>query len=322
MRPLNRFAHSTFVGCELFWQVGARLGQESYCDCCQTSRRKPRTAWCLSTWIAVFVAFSSCSYALAAPVSVSWTVDATRSSLAFAGEVDNVPIAVQGPNSLTTSFGGMLESEIVFGSSPSINILSSSLQAKNSGAWAPGLNAAPGTANANYGYVMNVFLLGGLINGNVQGALRGIVLNAASSGPRPLSTTPFMPDTALATFSDVNAPVSIVAGTHAYRPLGGNLATWGFTPDSSSMVGSNGVYDLAQAKIVSNGTTMTMTLPVDARIQYEILAPIFLDGRVFGTIVATAPAPLVPEPSTLLLFAIGVSLLGARQFKVFGAGHG
>ena len=319
MRPLTHFSILKSMLSDSFRQASTTLMRRRGFsrDCGQFPSLKLRHGRSISTGFAAIAILLCGSLALAVPVSVTWTVDATHSSLGFAG---NVPVAIfnqlvveQAPNSLKTSFEGSIESEIEFGSSPTINILSSSLQAKNNGSWSPGVNGSFVAADANYGYDIKIDLTFPLqIHGNLQGALRGLVLNAASSGARSLSTTPFLPDTPLATFDDTAAPVSIISGTNDYRPFG-SLVDLGLVPGTSSLVGTEGTYDIAAAKIASDGKTMTMTLPMFAKIQQDIGGGLVLNGSVFGTIVATAPAPAVPEPSTLVLLGIGASLIAARR---------
>lgn len=162
------------------------------------------------------------------PAPVQFFVVDTDSSLAVSGGITtpiNAPIQQQGPGSLSTTYSGTINTDIVAGSSIRFDQAGTDLVAANSGNWQPGptgsiVNPPP---PANYGMSLNLF-------GLARIAIRGAVLTAFTAAPQTL--TEVVPG--IYTFPATQS-MAITAGTSALNhPLGSFSGTLSGDPLSNT----------------------------------------------------------------------------------------
>lgn len=239
-----------------------------------------------------------------------WTVQSASSSLMLSGALSSggthiFTLEPQGAGSLETYYSGTITSQqdVATGLPTTIQFLSASLTAANSGNWQPLPGGSTGSAPANYGigYVEFVPV--------VQAALRDIELNI-TSGVRPL------PGSSPARIFDSIYSPEFTSGVMDYRF---NIL---------GIEGSASLEDLQNqffyfSTIYFGPTETTLTMPLTMFFDSIVLGAetptttddIEFDFQLFGTIIATAPTASVPEASSLALLGLAGSIVGIVGYR-------
>ena len=197
----------------------------------------------------------------------TFTLDATNSSLTISGTLGSAAFQQQGPGSMTTKIGGTIKADVT-----SSNITfagGSSIIALTNGNWQPGPGGVAGSAPANYGVKVNVYIFF-----TALAAVRNALLDVTSSpltvtgGAFPGKQLQFFFPPASTTVLDYNA---------------GSLASGS---DTLMNAFTNNVN--ANATLVVQGSQQVLTIPVDIS-GTKTIAPGTVNYRLVGQLVARAP---------------------------------
>jgi hypothetical protein len=105
-----------------------------------------------------------------------FTVDSSKSQLTISGQVSGYTFTAQGPGSLAAAYNGTIKATI---SGSTIQFTgSSAIAAINNGVWQPAPSGTPGSASADYGAQVQVFVL--FFPVTSYGAARNIVVDLTS----------------------------------------------------------------------------------------------------------------------------------------------
>jgi hypothetical protein len=208
--------------------------------------------------------------ALADPVV--FIVDNSQSQVTLSGKIAGYPLTAQGAGSLTTTYSGDINADIV-GSTIQFTG-SSSIVAETNGIWQPAVGGASGSAVADYGGKASLSFLG-----TGYGAARNIVLDLNS----PLLTL-------TGTNFDSTALVFSFAASSAssfdyYTSIAHN--TLSLTGNSTNSV-ANG------ASLSTNGNVLKLVIQINAQFAFTLLStgdtPLDLTGQIVATnLLAAAP---------------------------------
>ncbi|HVU07004.1 MAG TPA: hypothetical protein VHG89_00505 [Verrucomicrobiae bacterium] len=116
-----------------------------------------------------------------------FTLDPARSFLVITGNLAGVTFAAQGTGALSNTFSGTLDVELVYSSTPTIQLFGgTNIIANVNGNWQPQLGGAAGTAPGNYGVVAHSVPVGLTIPGDVYATLRNAFFDLESV-PLPIT---------------------------------------------------------------------------------------------------------------------------------------
>jgi hypothetical protein len=197
----------------------------------------------------------------------TFALDATNSSLSISGSLGSAAFQQQGPGSLTTKFSGTINADVT--SSNITFVGGSAIAALNSGNWQPGPGGVVGSAPANYGVKVNVYIII-----TAMAAVRNALLDMTSSaltvtgGVFSSRQLQFDFPPASTTVLDYNAG-SLASGSD---PLSGT-----FTNTVS-----------ANSTLIVQGAQLVLTIPVDIS-GTETTASGNVNYRFQGQLVARAP---------------------------------
>lgn len=251
-------------------------------------------------------------------VNVNWTVQSASSSLTLSGDLvvveDNVPgdifIFEWPEGSLTTTYGGNLETEISLGvhGPTSIEFLSANLAANNNGDRTPEAPLGTGVAPANYGFGISDTGFGT----PARAAIRELATTVTSSS-LSLSGSPLDPQA----FSG-NLDFEFLSGHYVAREgtiTGEIIAQLAPELFFSGIVSPTAV----SGTITYEGSLAVLTIPLSLVVVVPIdlshdpiLGPdsAYLDLTFTGAIVATTPVASVPEANALFLLSISSAFVG------------
>ncbi len=230
--------------------------------------------------IALIILLVSWTASLGSAAQISFEIDPT-SSLVLAAKYSQVPLEAQGPGSLTTTYNGTLTVDVDDLATPAtIDFLSSSIIAANSGNWLPevggGTPGSPGTAApANYAS----FNATGFLAGDVYGAVRGLELDMATPGGA-LAVTGGTTFPSTQTFT-------VMTGTLDFNIQGGWIAADASSGDYS---GQSDVNQAAGSGSYSRGgSIVTLVIPISTNIQIlDSSGEEIGSANLSGTLTATA----------------------------------
>jgi len=258
----------------------------------------------------------------------AWTVQSGSSSLTISGALSSggtllANLVTQGAGSLTTKYTGTINSlqgvapistDGWSGNPTSIQFLSATLTALNSGNWDPLPGGALGTAGANYGGKVDLGFLGGA-NLSVRSLSAGL-----ASGAIALSGTAY----GAQSFSG-NVDVSLLSATADYRGygiVGGALGSGSLT---SGIAGQSGTITSAGGIAYSGGYAGTATLTIPVNFDFaaivaggdttDVADDIGVFINLLGTIVATSATSAVPEANSIVLLGLAGSVVGFLGYR-------
>lgn len=255
-------------------------------------------------------------------VVTTWTVQSSSSSLTMSSALSSggtflASVSPQAPGSLTTTYGGTIQTaqSLVGGTPTDIAFASANLVANNNGNWDPLPNGAFGTSPGNYGGIieLGLFFSAYLAYRDLEADL--------TSAPVALTGSPFSPQAFTASLD-----FQYTSGTAIIRQPGGILgyALTGSTPGSDVAGGgsfaSNGSISYGPG---GDAGVATLTIPFNLVIG-DIAAggdttatndDIGLYYSLTGQIVATAPTATVPEASSLVLLGLAGSVIGFIAYR-------
>ena len=116
-----------------------------------------------------------------------FTLDPARSFLVVTGNYVGVTFTAQGTGALSNTFSGTLDVELVYSSTPTIQLLGgTNLVANINGNWRPQLTGAAGSSPGNYGTVALNVPVGLTMPGNIYATLRNTIFDLKSV-PLPIT---------------------------------------------------------------------------------------------------------------------------------------
>jgi len=202
----------------------------------------------------------------------TFALDATNSSLSISGTLGSAAFQQQGSGSLITKISGTIKADVT--SSNITFVGGSAIAALNSGNWQPGLGGVAGSAPANYGLKVNVYIFI-----TAMAAVRNALLDMTSSaltvtgGVFSSKQLQFNFPPASTTVLDYNAG-SLASGS---EPLSNTF---------TNTVNTN-------ATLIVQGAQLVLTIPVDIS-GTKTIAPGNVNYRLQGQLVARAPVSVVP----------------------------
>lgn len=230
----------------------------------------------MKTWDSYLVVSASititfCSFTTAAFGEVkTFTVDPSQSSLTITGSFAGIGLGEQGPNSLTTHYGGFINADVT---PTTIQFTAgSSIVASNNGNWQPGLGGTSGAAPANYGGQISSFLVSG------KAAVRNVNVDI-TSGAISISAGTF-PASGLEIGFPTNASTVV---DYTYTPLFG-------TGDSASkpLAGHSTNNVLVSATLATVGEELVLTIPINYSGYVTAISPNDVEFIFAGQLVAKA----------------------------------
>jgi len=205
---------------------------------------------------------------------VTFTLDTNKSALTISGTFSGAAIQPQGPGSLTTKYHGTVRAEIT---DTSITFVGgSSVVAFDNGSWQPLPGGASGSAPANYGAKLYIFLLV-----DAKAAVRHLILDVTSA-ELPLTNGTFASQDLRYTFPPDGSAVL----DYTYRGLIGSASgSDPLTNSPSNTVNTN-------ATLTTEGAELVLTVPVDISATGRVISTNDLQYRVRGSVQARAPVPI------------------------------
>ena len=207
----------------------------------------------------------------------TFTLDATNSSLSISGTLGGAAFQQQAPGSLIAKIGGTIKADVT---SSNITFVGGSLiAALTNGNWQPGPGGAAGSAPANYGLKVTVYIFI-----TAMASVRNALLDVNSS---PLAVTGgAFPGRQLQYFFPP-------ASTTTLDYSAGSLASGS---DTLMNAFTNNVN--ANATLVVQGSQQVLTIPVDIS-GTKTIAPGTVNYRLVGQLVARAPVTVPLKINTL-----------------------
>jgi hypothetical protein len=197
----------------------------------------------------------------------TFTLDATNSSLSISGTLGSAAFQQQGPGSLTTKISGTIKADVT--SSTITFVGGSAIVGLNSGNWQPGPGGVAGSAPANYGMKVNVYIII-----TAMAAVRNALLDVASSA---LTVTEgAFPGSGLQFYYPSNS-TTVLDYSAGSLASGSDTLTNTFTNTVS-----------ANATLIVQGAEQVLTIPVDISGARTITAG-DVKYRLRGQLVARAP---------------------------------
>lgn len=225
-------------------------------------------------WHSFFVLLGAASALLGSNVSqasrnVTWTLNPSASSISVSGAVEGYPLEQQGAGSMTTTYSGPMNTVVsgAFHTAALPNALqfsSASVDAAVNGTWQPGIGGVSGSAPGDYGVLAHMGLFGTL-----YAAMRDFMLDLTSSQLAISSGG----------FNSSLIDATVLQGYVDYRTILG-----GARDDLAGEIVANSA---TAGLIALNGTTATLTVPVDATLPISggFTGTIRLQGTLVGTTV-------------------------------------
>jgi hypothetical protein len=206
----------------------------------------------------------------------TFTLDATNSSLSISGTLGSAAFQQQGAGSMTTKIGGTIKADVT--SSNVTFVGGSAIAAMTNGNWQPGVGGVSGSAPANFGVKVNVYVFI-----TAMAAVRNALLDVTSTaltvtgGAFPGKQLQFAFSTASTTVLDYNAG-SLASGSDALSNVFTNIES-------------------ANATLVVQGAQWVLTIPVDI-LGSKTITPGIVNYRLIGQLVARAPVSVPLQINT------------------------
>jgi len=234
---------------------------------------------------------------------LTFTVDPDRTTVALSGEASGAPLQEQAPGSLSARFHGTVVIEVA-----AATVLfpgGSRVTPEEAHSWEPGPDGANGSAPASYGGRAQIG--SGLFSVSAIAATRRLSFDVLSL-PVPLEGNSFDAEGVRFQFVETNNP------TLDYRTSGlvnlreGRLLTGLAT---NKVAGAS--------SLVTEGTTQTLTLQLNATYLFELLTPGDSSLSLSGQLVATRVIPDAPPVLSVAPIAPGatsMTLSWPEEFKL------
>jgi hypothetical protein len=203
-----------------------------------------------------------------AAADVTLNIVTASSSLTMSGSISGANLTAQGTGGNVTSYTGSI---VISTPGSSFSFVSSDAVANNSGSWQPLVGGASGTAPANYGMRATIIIQ------SVNAAGRGMHLGFTGGPITPTGT---------------NFPMSSVTATITQGTIDYNAGSTG--TGTGSLVGLTAAAGSANGSLVVNGSTVTLTMPVNSTLNTTVPTPIGnlpVVVTLIGNIVATGTLP-------------------------------
>jgi hypothetical protein len=206
----------------------------------------------------------------------TFTLDATNSSLTISGTLGGAAFQQQGPDSLKTMISGTIKAEVT---SSNITFVGGSLiAALTNGSWQPGLGGAAGSAPADYGVKVTVYIFI-----TAMAAVRNAQLDVTSSA---ITVTGGAFSSKQLQFNFLPTPATVLDYSAGSLASGSDTLVNVFTNNMST-----------NSTLVVQGAQQVLTIPVDISGTKSI-APGDVNYRLRGQLVARAPVSVPLQINT------------------------
>jgi hypothetical protein len=237
----------------------------------QNYSRDMRCRRCLIFGAGIFPFCAIFLMGLPQTMAETFIVDASQSHITISGKIDGLPIAAQGPGSLTAAYDGYINAAV---SSSTIQFTGASMvTAITNGVWEPAAGGAAGSAPADYAGQVTVPLFG-----TGYGAGRNVALDMTS----PVLTL------TQTNFDSSQLTISVVASLNPvcdYR-----LATHG----GSLLLSTNFDNAIATGSSFStNGDLLRLVVQINATMSGPDNSAVTLTGKIEATNLLSVFAPPV-----------------------------